>query len=146
MITTLRKYYGLSAIFAVLALLVGAAVGYARGGIAVAFSTALTVAILAVLETSLSFDNAVVNAKILTNWDDKWRHRFLTWGMWVAVFGMRVAFPILIVAVTTGLTPFAVTNMALAHPTEYAKALTSVHHEIAGFGGAFEGLFGEAFA
>ena len=53
------------------------------------------VAILCILEISLSFDNAVVNAKKLNEMDDVWRHRFLTWGMLIAVFGMRIIFPII---------------------------------------------------
>jgi hypothetical protein len=36
------------------------------------------VAVLGVLEVSLSFDNAVVNAKVLAGMDAVWRHRFLT--------------------------------------------------------------------
>ena len=55
--------------------------------------------VLAVLEISLSFDNAVVNAMKLEHMSEKWRHRFITWGILIAVFGMRFLFPLLVVAI-----------------------------------------------
>lgn len=100
-------------------------------------SGALIVAVLAVLETSLSFDNAVVNATVLKHMDEKWRRRFLVWGMLIAVFGMRLVFPLLIVGVVASLGPVEVIKLAVAQPDEYARVLTSAHHEIAAFGGAF---------
>ena len=54
--------------------------------------------ILSVLEVSLSFDNAVVNAVKLEHMTPKWQHRFITWGILIAVFGMRLLFPIIIVS------------------------------------------------
>jgi len=98
---------------------------------------AITVAILAVLEISLSFDNAVVNAKALKDMDPIWKQRFLTWGMVIAVFGMRVVFPLLIVSVVAGINPLAAFNMALHTPDIYAATLTSAHVLVAGFGMAF---------
>ena len=142
--TTLRKYYGMSFIVTVFALLGGALIGYQQAGASGALSVGLIVGILAILETSLSFDNAVVNARVLSGWDAKWRHYFLTWGIWVAVFGMRIIFPIAIVSVATGINPMAVTNMALFSPAEYSHRLHDVHHQVAGFGGAF--LFMVAFS
>ncbi len=126
--SALSFYWG-SIIFSVLAIIAG----FALGGIEMAF----LVAVLAILETSLSFDNAVVNAKILSNWDERWRRIFLTWGIWIAVFGMRVVFPILIVTVATGIGPVEVIDMALSRPDEYATAMTAIHHQVAGFGGTF---------
>ncbi|HJW27007.1 MAG TPA: DUF475 domain-containing protein [Rhodocyclaceae bacterium] len=113
--------------------LVAVMAGYAIGGLA----AAATVGFLIVLETSLSFDNAVVNAGILRNWDDKWRRRFLIWGMLVAVFGMRLLFPVLIVALAAGVGPLAAVDLAMNRPDEYARVLTGAHHQIAAFGGAF---------
>ncbi|HEY4545263.1 MAG TPA: DUF475 domain-containing protein [Pedomonas sp.] len=126
--SALSFYWG-SIIFSVLAVVAG----FALGGIEMAF----LVAVLAILETSLSFDNAVVNAKILANWDERWRRIFLTWGIWIAVFGMRVVFPILIVTIATGIGPVQVIDMALNRPDEYATAMTAIHHQVAGFGGTF---------
>jgi len=93
--------------------------------------------VLGILEISLSFDNAVVNASILKNWGPVWRQRFLTWGMLIAVFGMRFIFPIAIVSVTAGLTPFETLSLATDNPKEYEQKLINVHHEIAAFGGVF---------
>jgi len=96
-----------------------------------------TVIFLTLLETSLSFDNAVVNAGILAHWDETWRRRFLTWGMLIAVFGMRLVFPVLIVAVAGGVGPVAAVDLALNDPQEYGRVLGAAHHQIAAFGGAF---------
>lgn len=93
--------------------------------------------ILGVLEISLSFDNAVVNASILKRMDERWQQYFLTWGILIAVFGMRLLFPIAIVSVATGIGLFGVTDMALHDPVTYAQHLTESHVEIAAFGGMF---------
>lgn len=93
--------------------------------------------ILGVLEVSLSFDNAVVNASILKRMDERWQQYFLTWGILIAVFGMRLLFPILIVAVATGIGFFGVTDMALHDPATYAQHLNASHVQIAAFGGMF---------
>ena len=61
------------------------------------------VLVLGVMEVSLSFDNAVVNASVLKEMDEKWQKLFLTVGILIAVFGMRLVFPIVIVAIATGL-------------------------------------------
>src|SRR5690606_15523703 len=57
------------------------------------------VSVLAVLEISLSFDNAIVNANTLKDMTPLWQRRFLTWGTLIAVFGMRIIFPLLIVVI-----------------------------------------------
>ncbi len=123
------KYYGSSYIFTAIAL----AIGYYLGGI----PGVTIVAILGVLETSLSFDNAVVNASVLKNWDEKWRKRFLVWGLPVAVFGMRFVFPLAIVAITVGLGPIEALQLAINQPEKYEQIMISVHHEVAAFGGMF---------
>lgn len=114
-------------------LAIGVGLGYWLAGPQVAY----IVAVLGVLETSLSLDNAVVNAQILQNWDEKWRRAFLVYGLPVAVFGMRFVFPILIVTMTTGLGNIEVIQMAIYQPDDYAQALTAVHHQVAAFGGVF---------
>ena len=93
--------------------------------------------ILGVLEVSLSFDNAVVNASILKRMNERWQQYFLTWGMLIAVFGMRLLFPILIVTVATGIGFVGVTEMALHDPATYAQHLNESHVQIAAFGGMF---------
>lgn len=93
--------------------------------------------ILGVLEVSLSFDNAVVNASILKRMDARWQQYFLTWGILIAVFGMRLLFPITIVAAATGIDFIGVTNMALHDPETYSRHLSASHVQIASFGGMF---------
>ena len=113
--------------------LIGLAAAYFWGGIMGAFIAF----ILAILEVSLSFDNAVVNASILKRMDEKWQGYFLTWGILIAVFGMRLLFPILIVSVATGIDFLGVTAMALHDPATYAEHLNASHVQIAAFGGMF---------
>jgi hypothetical protein len=89
------------------------------------------------MEVSLSFDNAVVNASILKNWDEYWRKLFLTVGILIAVFGMRLLFPLVIVAQTADMGILEVWNLALDNPTEYSSKLIAHHAEISAFGGIF---------
>ena len=95
------------------------------------------VMILAILEISLSFDNAVVNATVLKRMTPFWQQMFLTVGILVAVFGMRLLFPILIVSLTAGIGMSDVVRMALDTPEKYEAALTAAHPSIAAFGGIF---------
>ncbi|MHA7304368.1 DUF475 domain-containing protein [Arthrobacter sp. TMN-49] len=99
-------------------------------------------AILGVLEVSLSFDNAVVNARILEKMSAFWQKMFLTVGILIAVVGMRVAFPLLIVGVTANLNPVQAIQLALEkgsihEPGSYAYLLHEAHPQIAAFGGIF---------
>lgn len=104
-----------------------------------------TVLVLSVLEVSLSFDNAVVNATVLQTMDEIWRKRFLTWGMIFAVYGMYIAFPLAIVAVAAGLNPVEAVRLSLSDPERYEAIVSSAHVGIAGFGGAFLTLVGLKF-
>jgi hypothetical protein len=92
---------------------------------------------LTILELSLSFDNAVVNALILANMPPLWRKRFLTWGMLIAVFGVRFIFPILIVFFTTDLSLVDSFSLAINDPKEYEKVIMASHHVVMAFGGVF---------
>src|SRR5512142_1066351 len=101
----LLKTFGGSIVVAVVGLLLG----YLYGGV-----TGLTVtAILGVLEVSLSFDNAVVNATVLVRMSAFWQKIFLTIGVAIAVFGMRLVFPLLIVGITAKLSPAEAIRLAL---------------------------------
>ncbi|MXO58731.1 DUF475 domain-containing protein [Altererythrobacter salegens] len=108
-------------------------------------STLWIIVVLSVLEVSLSFDNAVVNATVLKDMDEVWQRRFLTWGMAFAVFGMRVAFPLAIVAIAAGIGPAEAIKLSLSEPREYERIVSSAHVGIAGFGGAFLTLVGSKF-
>lgn len=101
------------------------------------YSVLLTVLMLAALEVSVSFDNAVVNAKVLSEMEPKWQKRFIVWGIPIAVFGMRLVFPILIVAVAAGITMYDAANMAVTNPSAYHHALEQNEHTIFAFGGSF---------
>lgn len=93
--------------------------------------------VLGVMEVSLSFDNAVVNASVLKEMDAKWQQIFLTVGILVAVFGMRLLFPVVIVSVASGQGLMEVAMMALQQPEEYARRLEDSHIGISAFGGMF---------
>lgn len=100
-------------------------------------SAVALVAVLGIMEVSLSFDNAVVNASVLKNMDARWRAIFLTVGMLVAVFGMRFMFPILIVSVANGQDIIDIARMAFEEPAAYANNLQASHVLISSFGGMF---------
>jgi hypothetical protein len=106
------------------------------------FSTIFIVAVLAILEVSLSFDNAVVNAVVLKKMTPVWRHRFITWGIAIAVFGMRIVFPLVIVAIITRIDPISALVMAATDPDRYARILTGAHVSVSAFGGAFLAMVG----
>lgn len=95
------------------------------------------VIVLSVLEVSLSFDNAVVNAGVLRNMSEFWRTMFLTVGILIAVFGMRLVFPVVIVAVSADLSAVETMQMALNDPDRYGKTLNDAYPSISAFGGVF---------
>lgn len=97
----------------------------------------LMVCILSLMEVSLSFDNAVVNATVLKDMSRAWQQRFLTWGMVIAVFGVRFLLPVLIVAAVSGLSIEAVTLMAIYQPEEYSHHVEASHVQISSFGGMY---------
>lgn len=112
---------------------VGLIMAFWLGGLQAAYICAL----LAILEISLSFDNAVVNAKTLEEMDEKWRKRFIVWGIPIAVFGMRFAFPIIIVAAVAQLGILQTLMLAINDVDAYHRHLSAHKGEIYIFGGAF---------
>jgi hypothetical protein len=137
------KHFGGSLLFTAVGLILGGWYGWALTG---TFDGVLSMvwicAVLAVLEVSLSFDNAAVNASILKDMDPVWQHRFLTWGIAIAVFGMRIVFPLVIVMVAAQLGPVEAINLALNSPREYQEIVEGAHIGLMGFGGAFLGMVG----
>ena len=93
--------------------------------------------VLAALEIALSFDNAIVNANKLEEMTPIWRQRFLTWGILIAVFGMRIVFPLAIVAIFAWINPFAAMHLAFSNPDEYSRIISHAHGPISAFGGTF---------
>ena len=111
-------------------------------------SALLLCAILGILEVSLSFDNAVVNATVLNKLSDYWQKIFLTVGVLIAAFGMRFLLPVIVVWLTSGLNPKQALTLALHPPANHAAYfpngtasyetyLNNAHPLIAGFGGMF---------
>lgn len=92
---------------------------------------------LAALEISLSFDNAVVNARILKRMSAAWQKAFLSIGIIIAVFGVRIILPIFLVAAAIGSDFGHVLELAMNNPTEYGHKLEEAHPMIASFGGIF---------
>lgn len=143
---TLLRFYKFSFIFTLICLALGAWYGWSStGDLAATASLLWIVVVLSVLEVSLSFDNAVVNASVLKEMDEVWQRRFLTWGIAFAVFGMRVVFPLAIVAIAAGLGPLETLNLSLNDPLRYEEIVSSAHVGIAGFGGAFLAMVGLKF-
>ncbi|MEU3447912.1 DUF475 domain-containing protein [Streptomyces thermolilacinus] len=95
------------------------------------------VLILSILEISLSFDNAVVNAGILKKMNAFWQKIFLTIGILIAVFGMRLVFPVVIVAISAKVGPIEAVELAMKQPEQYEDLVTDAHAAIAAFGGMF---------
>lgn len=131
------KHFTFDIAFTLVALALAAWWGYSHGGLAAMLSALFICFVLALMEVSLSFDNAVINASVLKHWDKLWKTIFLTIGMLIAVFGMRLVFPIVIVAVTADMGMVEVAKLALSDPKEYSAKLMAHHAEIAAFGGMF---------
>lgn len=124
------KYFAFSTFFALMGLVVAFVF---LGG----FEAAYIVFLLALLEVSISFDNAVINAKVLDGMDAKWRNRFIVYGIPIAVFGVRFILPILIVALASSRGFLEITQLALDDAQAYAALLQGVMGQIYAFGGAF---------
>jgi len=123
------RIFGFSVFLTIAAVLFA---GYELG-----LAAAVTIMVLIAIEISFSFDNAVINAKVLERLSPFWQKLFLTVGMLIAVVGMRFVFPIAIVMVTADLPWGTVIDDALNHPEVYAKHLEEAHPSISSFGGSF---------
>ena len=127
-----------SVIFTIITMILGFGYGlYLFGNIPQALGVVFIMGVLGVLEVSLSIDNAIVNAKVLEKMSEVWQKRFLTWGLLIAVFFMRLVFPILIVAMAGNIGMLEALQLAINDQEKYSAVLTSSHIVIAGFGGAF---------
>ncbi len=143
---TLLRHYTFSLVFTAVCFLLAAWYGWgSTGSVTATLSILWIVFVLSILEVSLSFDNAVVNATVLREMDPVWQRRFLTIGILIAVFGMRIVFPLAIVAIAAGLGPLDAINLSLHQPQEYERIVESAHIGIAGFGGAFLAMVGLTF-
>lgn len=141
----MKGLYG-SAVFALVALVAAGVLGWVEtSSAALALQMAFEAAVLGVMETSLSLDNAVVNSSLLKRMDPVWGRRFTTWGMLVAVVGMRLFFPVVIVAVAGRVGLLEAARIAVTQHDRYEAIVTGAHVGIAGFGGTFLLLIGTHF-
>ena len=97
----------------------------------------LVAATLIIIEITFSFENAIFNAKTLGKMTPGWQRMFMTAGIVIAVFGMRLLFPIVIVMLTTGRSMDVVLRLALYDPKQYEVMLQAARPSIAAFGGMF---------
>ena len=67
------------------------------------------------------------------------------WGILIAVFGMRIVFPLLIVVIAAGIGPWQALLLAASQPEEYARIMQEAHLPIAAFGGTFLMMVGLSF-
>lgn len=102
-----------------------------------AFAALITVVVLSLTEIALSVDNAVVNASVLKHMSDKWQRRFLTWGIFFAVFVVRFALPIAIVSFADGLGFIDASTVAFTDPERFKTIMENCHLSIMAFGGIF---------
>ncbi|MCP9808810.1 DUF475 domain-containing protein [Cyanobium sp. HWJ4-Hawea] len=93
--------------------------------------------VLLLLEVSLSFDNAVVNARVLDRLTPGQQSFFLTWGLVIPVFGVRFLGPLLMVAIAGQVGLGEALDAALRHPNEYRELLEIAEPRILAFGGMF---------
>lgn len=123
------RYFGFS-LSVTLAALFGALFG-------MGWEALFVMVVLILVEVTFSFENAVINAKVLKSLSPFWQKLFLTVGILIAIFGMRVVFPIAIVAISASLPWREVLDLALNNPDSYAQKLSDAHYTIAAFGGGF---------
>jgi uncharacterized protein len=144
--TTMLGYFRWAFIVTGVGLLLGGLLGWQMTGTLPGTAAVFfVVAVLAVLEISLSFDNAIVNANKLKTMRPEWQRRFLTWGILIAVFGMRIIFPLLIVVIAAKIGPIQAIVLAAVQPEEYARIMHDAHLPIAAFGGTFLMMVGLSF-
>ncbi|KKL26459.1 hypothetical protein LCGC14_2395080 [marine sediment metagenome] len=136
--STLVKYFLWSFIVTGAGMVLAFWLGWSmEGGLTGALAFLLMAGVLAILEISLSFDNAIVNANKLRDMTPEWQRRFLTWGILIAVFGMRIVFPLAVVAVAAGIGPWAALVLAATDPDRYAVLIEGANTSISAFGGTF---------
>jgi len=101
-------------------------------------SAILIVLGLALFESITSIDNAIINAEVLQGVGARARRWFLTWGILIAVFGVRGLLPWLIVWVMTpGLGPWEAFTASLTGDPAALKAIQDSSPVLLMGGGVF---------
>lgn len=140
------KYFKYPLIFTILGFVVAFWFGYMEHGLlANAFLALWECFILSLLEISLSFDNAVLNARIVKGMNVKWQKIFLYFGIFIAVFGMRILMPLLLVMIIVKQGFVATLMMALYTPSYYIKVLSEAQLSLNVFGASFLALVSLSF-
>lgn len=134
---SLPRLYGFAVVTSLIVILVASILG--------GWSAVVPIMILAVIEITFSFDNAVINSEVLSGMSRLWQTLFLTVGIAVAVFGVRLILPIALVSATSGHSMQVVFDSALHHPEVYATELHEAYPLIAAFGGVFLLMIGLRF-
>lgn len=106
-------------------------------GLKAGLAALFLVLVLIALEITFSVDNAVINTKILERLSPGWQQAFLTIGIIIAVFGVRVFLPLAIVSMASGISVGSVIDLALNKPEEYGHKLEDSSVIISAFGGTF---------
>lgn len=101
--------------------------------------------ILVILEVTFSFDNAIVNSKILSGMSPFWQKLFLTVGIVFAVFIVRFLLPIFIVMISSGIGFLEVIHLAFNDSVKYGETLESAAPIINAFGGTFLIMIGISY-
>lgn len=134
----IRGYKGRTLLFTLLGMISAFWAGWSfTGTIEGAWRSLFLAGVLSILEVSLSIDNAIVNATVLRRMTPVWQKRFLLWGIFIAVFGMRLIFPLMLVSIVARINPWDAFILAASKPHDYAKLMTSAHTSLAAFGGSF---------
>lgn len=101
--------------------------------------------VLVILEVTLSFDNAVINSRVLARMSAFWQTLFLTVGILTAVFVVRFILPIVIVMLSSQHEFIDVLTMALSQPEAYSATLHQAAPVINAFGGTFLLMIGISY-
>ena len=107
--------------------------GFSPQGVQAAWVTL----VLLVLEISLSFDNAVVNARVLETMTPGQQRFFLSWGLVIPVFGVRFLGPLLLVSLAGRIGLGEALDAALHDHVRYHELLSLAEPRILAFGGMF---------
>ncbi len=134
---TTLSYFFQSILLSLLGLTAAFFLGWQEGGLPLAIHFLFTTTLLAGLEISVSLDNAVVNATVLRQMSPFWQTMFLTVGIAIAVFGMRVLFPLVIITIAGNVDLHSAWIIATSQPERYRLLMQQSHLAIMGFGGAF---------
>lgn len=118
-------------------------------GVVVALYGSLTdlwlYAILVMLEVTFSFDNAVINSRVLSRMSRVWQFLFLTVGIFIAVFVVRFALPVIIVMIAGDSSFVEVLRLAIQEPDQYSYLLHESSSSINAFGGVFLLMIGVSY-